>query len=74
MPAAAGAHCLVLITEWNQFRSLDLKRLKAAMAAPNFVDLRNVYRRRELETAGFAYHSIGRSGDGDDQIQEIAAE
>ncbi|GLQ54280.1 UDP-glucose dehydrogenase family protein [Devosia nitrariae] len=72
--AAAGAHCLVLITEWNQFRSLDMKRLKATMAAPNFVDLRNVYRRRELEAAGFAYHSIGRSGDGDDQVREIAAE
>lgn len=57
---AAGAYCLVLVTEWNAFRSLDLKRLKAAMEAPNFVDLRNVYRRRDMAAAGFHYVSVGR--------------
>jgi UDPglucose 6-dehydrogenase len=71
--AAEGADCLVLVTEWNQFRSLDLKRLRAAMATPLFIDLRNVYRRREVEAAGFTYHSIGRPGDGEAHIPESAA-
>ena len=58
--AAAGADCLVLVTEWNAFRSLDLNRLKAAMRSPTLVDLRNVYRRKEVEAAGFSYASVGR--------------
>ncbi len=58
--AAAGADCLVLITEWNAFRSLDLARLKTIMTKPIFVDLRNVYRRAEMESAGFTYDSVGR--------------
>jgi len=58
--AATGADGLVLVTEWNAFRSLDLGRLKQLMGSPVLVDLRNVYRRHEIEAAGFAYHSIGR--------------
>jgi UDPglucose 6-dehydrogenase len=58
--AADGVECLVLVTEWNAFRSLDLARLKSLMAKPVMVDLRNVYRRAELELAGFEYLSIGR--------------
>lgn len=58
--AATDADCLVLVTEWNAFRSLDLKRLAETMAAPNFVDLRNVYRRKDVEAAGLVYSSIGR--------------
>lgn len=58
--AAQGADCLVLITEWNMFRSLDLSRIKAAMRLPVFVDLRNVYRQKEVEAAGLTYHSVGR--------------
>lgn len=61
--AAAGADCLVLVTEWNAFRSLDLKRLAQTMATPNLVDLRNVYRRKEVEAAGLSYSSIGRPTD-----------
>jgi UDPglucose 6-dehydrogenase len=57
---AKDAHALVLITEWNQFRSLDLKRMKATMNAHNLVDLRNVYARADVEAAGFSYVSIGR--------------
>jgi len=57
---ADGADVLVLVTEWNAFRSLDFKRIKAAMKAPILVDLRNVYRQKEVESAGFAYHSVGR--------------
>jgi UDPglucose 6-dehydrogenase len=57
---AAGADALVLVTEWDVFRALDLKRLAAVMAGPVFVDLRNVYRRFEAEEAGFLYTDIGR--------------
>ncbi len=57
---AVGAHCLVLVTEWNEFRTLDLSRLHGVMHTPNLVDLRNVYRRSEVVTAGFSYASIGR--------------
>ena len=58
--AASKADALVLITEWNAFRSLDLKRIEQAMAGKVFIDLRNVYRRKEVETAGLNYVSIGR--------------
>ncbi len=58
--AAAGAYGLVLVTAWNAFRSLDLERLKATMRVPVLVDLRNAYRRKEVETAGFRYTSVGR--------------
>lgn len=59
---AKDADCVVLITEWNAFRSLDLGRIRSSMAAPHFVDLRNVYRREDMEKAGFEYTSIGRPG------------
>jgi nucleotide sugar dehydrogenase len=58
--AAEGADALVLVTEWNEFRSLDLDRLKAAMQVPVFVDLRNVYRPEEMARNGFHYVGIGR--------------
>ena len=59
--AANGADCLVLITEWNAFRSLDLKRIKDVMRSPIFVDLRNVYRPEEMRRNGFLYHPVGIS-------------
>lgn len=58
--AAENADCLVLVTEWSEFRSLDLERLKQIMRTPNLVDLRNVYRGKEVEAAGFAYSAIGK--------------
>ena len=58
--AATGADALVLVTEWNEFRSLDLARIKEAMRSPVFVDLRNVYRDDEVSRHGFDYVSIGR--------------
>ncbi|WP_347265222.1 UDP-glucose/GDP-mannose dehydrogenase family protein [Nitrobacter sp.] len=58
---AEGADALVIVTEWVQFRSLDLPRLKSIMNQPIVVDLRNVYRPAELEELGFAYTGIGRS-------------
>ncbi|HUF87698.1 MAG TPA: UDP-glucose/GDP-mannose dehydrogenase family protein [Thermohalobaculum sp.] len=59
--AAAGADILVLITEWNEFRALDLARLREAMRGELMVDLRNVYLPREAREAGLTYVSIGRS-------------
>jgi UDPglucose 6-dehydrogenase len=59
--AAAGADMLVLMTEWNQFRNLDLDRIKAALKSPIFVDLRNVYEPARMASLGFHYISVGRS-------------
>ncbi|MBI2080705.1 MAG: UDP-glucose/GDP-mannose dehydrogenase family protein [candidate division NC10 bacterium] len=58
--AAAGADAVVLVTEWNQFRNLDLARLKAALRQPVFVDLRNVYEPRRMREQGFRYTGVGR--------------
>jgi UDPglucose 6-dehydrogenase len=57
---ARGADALVIVTEWEQFRALDLKRLKEEMAQPVIVDLRNIYRPEEMSKHGFIYESIGR--------------
>jgi UDPglucose 6-dehydrogenase len=58
--AATGADVTVLMTEWNEFRNLNLERLKAVMASPVFVDLRNVYEPARMQASGFKYISIGR--------------
>jgi UDPglucose 6-dehydrogenase len=58
--AMEGADCLAIVTEWNEFRALDLARAKALLAAPVMVDLRNIYQPDEMAQAGFDYHSIGR--------------
>lgn len=58
--AARSAKAIVLLTEWNEFRALDLDRLISNMAEPVFVDLRNVYRPDQMKKAGFTYISIGR--------------
>ncbi len=55
-----GADALVLITEWNEFRALDLERVKSTLRQPVLVDLRNVYNPAEMKEAGFRYSSIGR--------------
>ncbi|WP_458759518.1 UDP-glucose dehydrogenase family protein [Afipia sp. TerB] len=57
---AKGADALVIVTEWVQFRALDLARLKREMATPVIVDLRNIYRREDMEAHGFTYDSVGR--------------
>ena len=61
---ADGADALVIITEWNAFRGLDLDRLAEQMAAPVLVDLRNIYTLEEIERSPFAYHSVGRQTPG----------
>ena len=59
--AARNADILVLITEWNEFRALDLERIHSLMKGDLIVDLRNVYLPAEARAAGFTYVSIGRS-------------
>lgn len=53
----------MILTEWNEFRALDLKRLARKMTVPHMADLRNVYSPKDAKRAGFeAYDSIGRMG------------
>ena len=56
----AQADAVVLLTEWNVYRGIDMLRGKAAMRTPIFIDLRNVYERSRMEELGFSYHCIGR--------------
>ncbi|HOX31150.1 MAG TPA: UDP-glucose/GDP-mannose dehydrogenase family protein [Spirochaetales bacterium] len=58
--AIGGSDALVLVTEWNQLRTLDLERVMSLLKSPNFFDLRNVYKRDELEARGFRYFAVGR--------------
>jgi UDPglucose 6-dehydrogenase len=57
---AEGAHALVIVTEWDEFRALDLQRMASIMADPVLVDLRNVYPPAEVKRAGLRYHGVGR--------------
>ncbi len=57
---ARDADALVIVTEWVQFRALDLDRLKREMRQPVMIDLRNIYRRDDMEARGFIYESVGR--------------
>ncbi|MEJ5301000.1 MAG: UDP-glucose/GDP-mannose dehydrogenase family protein [Thermodesulforhabdaceae bacterium] len=58
--ACEGSDAVVLLTEWREYRALDLQKLKKLLKKPVFVDLRNVYRRKQMEEAGFIYYSVGR--------------
>jgi UDPglucose 6-dehydrogenase len=55
-----GADALVIATEWDEFRALDLRRVKALLRAPVLVDLRNIYPRGAVEQIGLEYTAIGR--------------
>jgi UDPglucose 6-dehydrogenase len=57
---AEGADALVIMTEWNQFRILDLKKLKNSMKNPVVIDLRNVYEPSKMRAEGFRYECVGR--------------
>jgi UDPglucose 6-dehydrogenase len=61
--AAEAADCLLILTEWDQFRALDLERIKTLMRGPLVVDLRNIYRPAEMKAHGFRYVSVGRRED-----------
>ena len=59
--AVEGADAVVIVTEWDQFRALDVDRMKLLMRTPVLVDLRNIYRPAEMRARGFTYASIGRA-------------
>lgn len=58
--AAEGSDALVILTEWNEFRGLDLERIGKSMKAKRIIDLRNIYKVAEMKTQGFHYVSVGR--------------
>ncbi len=55
-----GADALVLMTEWNLFRNLDLQEIKRRLKSPVFIDLRNVYEPKAMAALGFHYTRVGR--------------
>jgi UDPglucose 6-dehydrogenase len=57
--AIEGADALAIVTEWNEFRALDLNRVKSLLTTPIVVDLRNIYRREEVEAVGLVYTGVG---------------
>ena len=71
--AMADADALVILTEWNEFRALDLARVKGLMKTPLIVDLRNIYKPAEVAGAGFRYVSVGRpaAGSPEETVEEI---
>jgi UDPglucose 6-dehydrogenase len=56
-----GCDGVILMTEWNQFRNLDLDRVKTLLRRPIFIDLRNVYEPKRMRDLGFSYVGVGRS-------------
>ena len=58
--ASKKSDALVILTEWNQFRALDLLKLKKLLRTKIIIDLRNIYNPEEIKNEGFEYHSIGR--------------
>ncbi|HYD44306.1 MAG TPA: UDP binding domain-containing protein, partial [Phenylobacterium sp.] len=57
---AENADAVVILTEWDQFRALDLDRIKLVMRAPRIIDLRNIYKPADMRARGFEYASVGR--------------
>jgi UDPglucose 6-dehydrogenase len=58
--AATGSDVLVFMTEWNQFRALDMERIRGLMKVPRIADLRNIYEPTEMREMGFQYVGVGR--------------
>ena len=58
--AAEGADVLVFMTEWNEFRALDMQKIKGLMRAPRVADLRNIYEPQRMRELGFDYVGVGR--------------
>ncbi|HEY2866150.1 MAG TPA: UDP binding domain-containing protein, partial [Pyrinomonadaceae bacterium] len=58
--AIRDADALVIVTEWNQFRALDMKRVKELLKTPKIVDLRNIYEPSDMRAMGFEYVGVGR--------------
>jgi len=55
----AGANAVVIATPWNQFRNIDLQKIKGLLASPFFFDLRNIYNRKDVEFSGLSYYGVG---------------
>jgi UDPglucose 6-dehydrogenase len=58
--AIRDADALVIITEWNQFRALDMERVKSLLRSPKIADLRNIYEPQDMRDMGFEYVGVGR--------------
>jgi UDPglucose 6-dehydrogenase len=58
--AMEGADALVIVTEWNQYRNFDMERVKGLLKAPILFDLRNIYKRADIEKKGFTYFAVGQ--------------
>lgn len=67
--AAEGAGVVALLTEWNAYRALDLKRLRGVMDGNILIDLRNVYKAEDIAETGLDYRSVGRTS----KIQSLSA-
>jgi UDPglucose 6-dehydrogenase len=73
--AVQNAELVVILTEWNEFRALDLKRMAKKMATPRMADLRNIYSAKDARKAGFeAYEAVGRGTHGGEDGRKLAAE
>ncbi len=59
--AVKGANAIIIVTEWNQFRNLELERLKKLLKEPYFFDLRNIYEPQRMKSMGFKYYCVGRA-------------
>ena len=70
--AIEGADCIALVTEWNEFRALQLDRVKSLMNNLVMVDMRNIYNPEEMRAAGFAYYGIGRGYKGNTPVIQTA--
>jgi UDPglucose 6-dehydrogenase len=70
--AMTGADVAVIVTEWNEFRGLDVKRMKSTLKSPVIVDLRNVYEPDAMREAGFTYTCIGRGAESTQKAREAA--
>jgi UDPglucose 6-dehydrogenase len=66
---AEDAHAVVLVTEWEQFRALDLAEMKRRMASPLLIDLRNIYARADVVRHGFHYFAVGRPAPVQTQVE-----
>jgi len=55
-----GADALIILTEWNEFKEMDLKKIKSLLSSPIIIDGRNIYSPEDLKKEGFTYISIGR--------------
>lgn len=66
---ASGVDALLVVTDWNEFKNLDLERVRDSMAQPIILDGRNIYQPQQMKKLGFTYHGVGRGYNGDPKIK-----